>query len=353
MTKASNDFGKQHHERFFFIPYIGGKLFHFPSVSVCTQHLLQSFLLHHRERAFPVQRHLFVNGFFIISGFLTFNSYIRRPDIKSFATKRVRRILPAYIFTVLFCFITGLTFTTLPAHSFLTDTATWRYLFFNLIFLNHFQPTLPGVFESNAMPFINSSLWTMKIEIAFYISVPIVYRLMKRYGKNSTLFSTVALSIAYYIATSELYKLTGKPIFDILNHQIPGEFSYFYFPVIMLVNRKWFSRHMRILFSASLLLLLLSYSIYDLYYLSPLTLSIVILTFAYKAEPYIKAFRWKDITYEFYLLRFPILQILVFTGLSGNLYLIFIAGLLLPTVMAMVLHRLCMQLFSPSRPPRA
>lgn len=293
---------------------------------------------------------VFVNGFFVISGFLTFNSYIRRADIKSFAMKRIRRIFPAYLLAVVFCFISGLVFTTLPVYSFLTDVSTWRYLFFNLIFLNHFQPTLPGVFESNAMPFINSSLWTMKIEIAFYISVPIVYRLMMRYGKNRTLVFSVALSMLYYIATSELYKLTENPVFDMLNHQIPGELSYFYFPVIMLVNRKWFSRHIHVLFPISLLLLVSSYSIYEFYYLSPLTLSLVVITFAYRAEPYIKAFRWKDITYEFYLLRFPVLQILVFTGVFCSLYILFITGLLLTIVMALALHRLCKQLFSPSLP---
>ncbi|MCM1311798.1 MAG: acyltransferase [Roseburia sp.] len=286
---------------------------------------------------------VFVNGFFIISGFLTFNSYVRNPDVRTFAVKRLWRILPAYMIAVVFCFLVGLSLTTLPVGRFLTHPETWRYLFFNLLFLNHFQPTLPGVFEDNAMPFLNSSLWTMKVEIAFYVSVPVVYFLMRRFGKNTTLVAIVTISMIYYIATDMLYKHTGNAVYDTLNHQIPGELAFFYFPVIMLMNRNWFSRNVKWLFPVSCALFLLSYTVYEMYYLSPLTLSVLVIVFAYKAEPYIKSFRWKDITYEFYLLRFPVLQIGACIGFSGS-SVWFVGALSFIVLMAAGLHHLCRQL---------
>ena len=49
---------------------------------------------------------VFVWGFFVISGLLTFNSYIKTPDLRLFVGKRIRRILPAYLTFVLMVFQT-------------------------------------------------------------------------------------------------------------------------------------------------------------------------------------------------------------------------------------------------------
>ena len=117
---------------------------------------------------------VFVQGFFVISGFLTMNSYVRKDDWRDFALRRMRRILPGYVTAVLLCFLVGIVFTTLPLSEFFSNIATWRYLCANLVFMNFLQPTLPGVFDDHAMQAINSSLWTMKIEVLFYLSVPFV-----------------------------------------------------------------------------------------------------------------------------------------------------------------------------------
>ena len=79
---------------------------------------------------------IFVNGFFIISGFLIFNSYIHNNDLKLYAQKRIKRIYPPYFITILFCVILGLTITSLDCKSFIFSPITWKYITSNLLFLN-------------------------------------------------------------------------------------------------------------------------------------------------------------------------------------------------------------------------
>ena len=194
---------------------------------------------------FLVNGGFFVTGFFIISGFLTFNNYIKTPDVRVFTLKRVRRICPAYMLAVLSCFVLGMVLTTHSLGDFLSNPQTWKYLGANICFLNYLQPTLPGVFEQNVLHAMNASLWTMKVEIMFYVTVPVVHWLIRRFGKNKVLLVIVSLSILYNVVTAELYAYTGNPLFSSLNHQIFGVLSFFYAPVLILVNREWITKHLR------------------------------------------------------------------------------------------------------------
>ena len=270
---------------------------------------------------------VFVWGFFVISGLLTFNSYIKTPDLRLFVGKRIRRILPAYLTVVLMGFISGLLLTTLSLNDFLRNPQTWKYLGANAVFLNYLQPTLPGVFEGNVLPFVNASLWTMKVEIMFYISVPIVYWLINRFGRNKVVISIVLLSILYDVLTAELYNYTGNPVYAKLNHQVFGMFAYFYMPVLLLFNKEKIRKYIIPLLVLSIPLLLCAYSNEWAKRISPFTLSIVLVAFAYGLKKLHFSYGWKDVSYEFYLLHFPILQIFlaIFPGIS--LSVLFITSL--------------------------
>lgn len=282
---------------------------------------------------------VFVWGFFVISGLLTFNSYIKTPDLRLFVGKRIRRILPAYLTVVLMGFIAGLFLTSLPLSEFLHNAQTWKYLGANAVFLNYLQPTLPGVFEGNVLPFVNASLWTMKVEIMFYISVPIVYWLINRFGRNKVVISIVLLSILYDVLTAELYNYTGNPIYAKLNHQVFGMFAYFYAPVLLLFNKEKIRKYIIPLLVLSIPLLLCAYSNEWAKRFSPFTLSIVLVAFAYGVKKLHFSYGWKDVSYEFYLLHFPILQIFlaIFPGIS--LSVLFITSLTSTLVLAVALNK--------------
>jgi peptidoglycan/LPS O-acetylase OafA/YrhL len=236
-------------------------------------------------------------------------------------------------------FIAGLFLTSLPLSEFLHNPQTWKYLGANAVFLNYLQPTLPGVFEENVIPFVNASLWTMKVEIMFYISVPIVYWLINRFGRNKVVISIVLLSILYDVLTAELYNYTGNPVYAKLNHQVFGMFAYFYMPVLLLFNKETIRKHIIPLLVLSIPLLLCAYSNEWAKRFSPFTLSIVLVAFAYGVKKLHFSYGRKDVSYEFYLLHFPILQIFLafFPGIS--LSVLFITSLTSTLVLAVALNK--------------
>lgn len=112
-----------------------------------------------------------VCGFFIISGFLIMRSYWTSVSAKSYFIKRCKRLLPAYYFVILICAICLCFLSSLTFGEYFTSPIFRKYVFSNALFMNFLQPSLPGVFDGHP---VNGSLWTIKLEIGFYITVPII-----------------------------------------------------------------------------------------------------------------------------------------------------------------------------------
>ena len=290
---------------------------------------------------------IFVNGFFIISGFLIFNSYIHNNDLKLYAQKRIKRIYPPYFITILFCVILGLTITSLDCKSFIFSPITWKYITSNLLFLNFVQPNLPGVFENNELPYIDASLWTLKVEILFYVTVPIVYYLFRYIKVNTIILGISLFSIIYYIITNILFYVTNNTIFYSLSHQIFGMLSYFYIPVFILFNQQKFkSNHIQLLI-ISVIIFILSYTIFPVFtYLEPITLSIIILSIALYFKKLSFSYKWKDISYEIFLLHFPIIQTLATSSFfKNNIYIMFVVSIVIILICSFLLHYICKLIF--------
>ena len=144
------------------------------AIMVCLYH---SFELSHLAELAWIPRffspEIAVNGFFIISGFLITLSHDRSSGTKAFFRRRFFRIYPAYIVVVLASSIGLLAFSTEPAANYFNNS--WAmYVFANVFLLDFIQPTLPGVFVKNIFHSINGSLWTIKVEVFLYATVPLV-----------------------------------------------------------------------------------------------------------------------------------------------------------------------------------
>ena len=104
--------------------------------------------------------------FFIISGLLIARSWDTRQDAAQYFRNRALRILPAlWIIVLLTALVIGPLFSVLPVGRYFSSPITWRYLL-NLVF-DHEQ-RLPGVFVTSPYPIINTQLWTLQHEVAFY-----------------------------------------------------------------------------------------------------------------------------------------------------------------------------------------
>lgn len=188
-----------------------------------------------------------VKAFFILTGFLTIYSYSRYQNAREFARRRIKRLLPSYIFVIFVCFAGGALISEYSAYTYFTLPQTYRYLLSNLSFLNFIEPDLPGVFSQNLQNTVNGSLWTMKVDIMFYLTVPLIFVLLKKYPQKWIFWGIFILTVVYNGVFDYLYQTSGKEIYLIVKRQLGGQYIYFlagmtmyyYYPYLHHLGR-WF-----------------------------------------------------------------------------------------------------------------
>jgi len=159
-----------------------------------------------------------VDCFFVVSGYLVTSSFDRDSDFLRFYVRRFFRIYPLYITIVAIQTVllgaldsAGIAANAGPLlHYFLANAAFANFLDHNL---GH------GTLASLVDPNLNPSMWTLKIEVGFYLILPFLWLGVRRYGL-SLLVAIFVLSAAYY----EAFDLTGHYPYA---KQLPGEMQYF------------------------------------------------------------------------------------------------------------------------------
>jgi peptidoglycan/LPS O-acetylase OafA/YrhL len=253
-----------------------------------------------------------VKSFFIVSGFLIFMSYERSSNLTQYISKRIRRIYPGYLFVIFFCAILGVFFSSLDFKDYFT--VDWlKSVFFNTFFLNFLKPDLPGLFQDNILSAVNGALWTLKIEIMFYISVPLIVMGIKKYNVPPIFISIYFLSFLYQF----FINLHGGPFAAELSRQLPGQLVYFISGAAGYYYKDLFKKYYLFLVTlASLFFLIPSFS--GMIFFEPIALAIIILYFSL-IFPYVGNFtKYGDFSYGIYILHFPILQILIQLGLFNS-----------------------------------
>ncbi len=136
-------------------------------------------LLQHITNGHVSFSYIGVNGFFIISGYLVFQSLSRSGNLFEYYKKRVLRLFPALI--VVLALTTMLGFIVYEGNgNYFTNGSTWGYPVNNLL-LFHQQFSINGIFENNPhTSAINGSLWTIPYEFSLYVIVSLFYRIRKR-----------------------------------------------------------------------------------------------------------------------------------------------------------------------------
>ena len=121
--------------------------------------------------------YLWVDGMLLLSGFLTFLPCARAmrdgsplPGARAFYKKRVARILPAY----LFCLAVVLIFDALPNHAYPSPGYLWLDLLSHLTFTHTFFAY--SYFSTH----LNVVLWTLAVEVQFYLIFPLLARAFAR-----------------------------------------------------------------------------------------------------------------------------------------------------------------------------
>lgn len=244
-----------------------------------------------------------IKGFFVISGFLVAKSYTNTPSLKDYFIKRAKRILPAYIFVILFATIFFSLISKYNFYEYFTAISTYQYIGWNLIFLNFVHPCLPGVFDNNLLCAVNGALWTLKVEEGFYIVLPIIFYFISKFKKPLlVLLLLYILSVIYYYGMQFYF---NKPL---LAKQLPGYLSYFVVGIFLFLNFSSLLKHKLIIVIISILLvsnyIFLNYNIFY-----PAALGSVVIIAAYSL-PFLNNFgKYGDFTYGLYIFHFPIIQL--------------------------------------------
>ncbi len=253
-----------------------------------------------------------VDCFFIVSGFLIFRSCQRSSGLASYFNKRIRRIFPAY-YTVILLTAFGLPLLTGYAEQIFASKEWLHYLLANLSFLNFLQPAIPGTFLFNPMQSVNPPLWTIKVELMFYASVPFIFFLMKKMRRRLVLITIYVLSVAYSLTLLSMYQTRPLDLYLKLEKQLPGQLSFFIsggglYLYFSLFKQYWW----KLLIPGLIILFLQTTLLLQIFY--PFALAVAVISFAVCLPSLGNWGKFGDISYGVYIYHFPIIQL--FTGLG-------------------------------------
>jgi peptidoglycan/LPS O-acetylase OafA/YrhL len=263
-----------------------------------------------------------VKAFFVISGMLIYRSYATSSSLTSYCKKRARRIYPAYAVVVGLVPFILLPLSTLPA-SLYFRSGFWKYLCANLVFLNHAAPSLPGVFTVNPTPGVNGALWTLKVEVLFYLIVPGISYLCGRLGTKPVLGAIAVFSLAWKYWFVYLGHLHGSPgMYADIEKQLPGQLIYFVAGILLYLYFEWLARHYLAILCVSLCLLVVD-SFFCRGMLDVLWISGMVFLFGFWR--YLGNFsKYGDLSYGIYIVHYPIVQALISLGLAKQSPAVFV-----------------------------
>lgn len=257
-----------------------------------------------------------VQSFFVVSGFLIFMSCANSTSVRSYAIKRGARIFPAYATTIILASVIGLLFSEYNPAEYLTSPEFRRYLGYNLAFLNYKQPDLPGLFSNNPIASVNGALWTIKVELAFYIAVPFIFLAAR---KMPLVFIAVVIyiaSVAFRYYFQGKYVATGNSLWASVAKQFPGQLCYFMAGATAFLHVKSGRKISGgFAISAIVIYFLCRGTLLEIL-VSPALVAVVVFYLALHA-PYIgfSSEKFGDLSYGLYIYHFPIIQLVVQFGL--------------------------------------
>jgi peptidoglycan/LPS O-acetylase OafA/YrhL len=264
--------------------------------------------------------------FFVASGFLISISCEKsRGGITSYFRNRFLRLYPA----LWVCFGLSLVMLLLAGFlswSFLTSKSGMFWIAGQLTFVQYFNPSHLRDFGVGVL---NGSLWTIPVELQFYVLLPILYRVLRlrstsRTGGNLALLALAALSAGLYLFVTPRNSFTCKCItvsilphlwmfllgvliqrnFDKLKTILEGKFL-FWLPVFL-----------------GLEMLVRNQSLAYAFYLLPVArtaMACMVVSAAFSAKGLSsKLLRGHDISYGVYLYHMIVMNACLYLGFQAN-----------------------------------
>ncbi|GAB1386543.1 acyltransferase [Melaminivora sp.] len=278
-----------------------------------------------------------VTLFFIISGYLVTQSWLRHGSAPVFLWHRCLRIMPGLWGCIAFAVFLGWALSTVPASAYWQHPLLRDYVWGNLLLRN--TQALPGVFENNlAARWVTGTFWTLPLEVTCYLWVLTlgVAGLLRQRILATALLLAGWLGVTLWGGQINLFDATIVP------QWLPRYYGAFLSGMLLCL---WRDR----IFVGWLLPALLLWAVATWAWYLPETdplwrwvdvlrvalLAWFVLNFvAWLSRFWPEPARWPDLSYGLYLYGFPIQQALVQWQPDWNGWLVFAASTLLTLLAA-------------------
>jgi len=240
-----------------------------------------------------------VQAFFVVSGWIVTASYMSSSSATGFYIRRAARLYPLYALVVVMQAV-GVLLVTEGGGDVVAELI--RYLGANLTFANFAKPTLLGFLGQSSTATINPSLWTLKIEVLFYLTLPLYVALTRRFGW---------LALLGMYAASIVFATAIEPYSHELAKQLPGQLRFFVAGMVcqrLIANVGWAGISRAVVFVAGALGYVLAHCFEGSLYASALQPVFVAAFVAASTRLIPSAGNFPDISYGVYLIHSPLIQ---------------------------------------------
>lgn len=276
---------------------------------VAFQHII---LLGQLDSLYPLLRFLSsefaVSGFFVLSGFLVFSAF-RTGAVQSYALRRTARIYPAYLAVLVVAVVAGLLNAVVLNDVSIPPSEVIRYLAANGVFLNFVHPNLGNLFSGQYQVAVNGALWTIKIEVLFYLIVPVLALMVTRFSALPVLVAMAAIGVFWPHIIELMEAALGQALPGSMVNQLPGYLHLFAAGVALsrTVSGQMTVLALSILCIGTCVALALFNPLMPSHYMIVLPVMI----YAVMQLPQVKAMKRNDFSYGLYLFHWPVTQFMV------------------------------------------
>ncbi len=275
-----------------------------------------------------------VKGFFVISGYLIFQSLTRSHSLMEYLTKRVLRIFPGLVVAVFLTLVA--TYFVYPKKDipYFLNPEIYSYFLDNImLFISHFD--IPGVFENMRSTALNGSLWTIKFEFLCYLMLILIFPFKKKRRTTALLTTLLLISL---VALQFFYSDWLRSIHRPIQMDLMVELASYFLMGSVLACFDWETnayKKLMLYISIALILVAVFFRLDRLILIAPL--GFVIIWFG-KRKSSTAAWIHKTIgdpSYGMYLYAFPIQQFMIYF-LEPNTMVLLISSTVLSVLLGII-----------------